>query len=276
MRDEIVERQAELEERHWWFVGRREILLEVSAALLPPERAGLVIDVGCGTGGNVGALSERYRAVGIDSSSRALELARARHPRVRFVLGDQASLAGQFVEPGCLVLLNDVLEHVPDDFRFFSELLAPLPAGTTLILTVPAGEHLWSPHDVALSHYRRYEVERLRRVWSGLPVRELLVTPFNSRLYLAARVRRLFTSRWNTATRSVSDLEVLPGLLNRVLARWFAGERIPIRRALATGGRPPYRRGVSLLAVLTRLPGAVSPRNRPPEVAPDRHNPAAR
>ena len=82
-----------------------------------------------------------------------------------------------------MFLLMDVLEHVPDDFAFLSELLAASSPGAHFLITVPANPSFWSAHDESNGHYRRYEPDRLGRLWSGLPVTTRLLTYFNARLY---------------------------------------------------------------------------------------------
>ena len=137
---------GEKNQRHWWFVGRRRIaLMRLAAKILPPSPQSLVIDVGCGTGANIAALADRYACVGMDSWAEAIQLAQARFPKVRFLTGlapdDLGDLAGQ----ARLILLMDVLEHVSDDFLFFSRLLAAAaPSCCYFLLTVPADESLWS------------------------------------------------------------------------------------------------------------------------------------
>jgi len=275
LRDEVFELQASLEESHWWFLGRRSILRSLVAAILPPHSGGTVIDIGCGTGGNIAALTGDYRCVGLEPAPLALSLAQRRYPSVQFVAGSDPALVAEVSTPRTVILLTDVLEHVADDFLLFSQVLAIMPAGSHLLLTVPANPALWSPHDVALAHYRRYDMARLRLVWGQLPVRERLVTPFNARLYPLVRLRRALAALSGTSSGSRgTDLSLPPALLNRLLAAIFAGERIPLVRAL-THGTAPFRSGVSLLALLERQPGEVVPRARPPEVPADPREPPA-
>src|SRR6185295_18262105 len=85
MLDPQYELHAEIEDRHWWFVGRRAIVKRLLARVVPPQSDALVLDVGCGTGANIAALSGSYRCVGMDESPRAIELARARHTNVEYV-----------------------------------------------------------------------------------------------------------------------------------------------------------------------------------------------
>ena len=120
-----------------------------------------------------------------------------------------------------------------------------------MFITVPADMSLWTDHDVSHGHYRRYDVESLRRVWEALPVRELGLSPFNARLYPLVRVARTL-SRWRgrPAGDAGSDLRLPSRPVNTALHGIFAGERRRLLRNLR-GGRP-YRRGVSLVAVLAK------------------------
>jgi protein-L-isoaspartate O-methyltransferase len=43
---------AETESRHWWFCGRRAILAQMIGALDLPSNS-KILEVGCGTGGNL-------------------------------------------------------------------------------------------------------------------------------------------------------------------------------------------------------------------------------
>ena len=104
MHYEQFQLHADIEQRHWWFVGRRRILCRLVAEVLPPIAAKrVIVDVGCGTGGNIAALADRYRCVGIDTSAEAIELARQRFPHVRFIAGraPRRSWANWPAKPGC-------------------------------------------------------------------------------------------------------------------------------------------------------------------------------
>jgi len=47
---------AQMEDTHWWFLARRQILSAVLEACVPPGEGKSLIDIGCGTGGNSAAL----------------------------------------------------------------------------------------------------------------------------------------------------------------------------------------------------------------------------
>ncbi len=266
---------AEIEERHWWFVARRRILKSLIDEILPPSRATTVIDVGCGTGANLASLADDYRCVGIDTSLEAIRLARKRFPHIYFLQGFAPADLGDLIDSAQLVMLMDVLEHVPDDFRLFSQISAAVQPGTYLLVTVPADQRLWNRHDESFGHYRRYDLERLTKLWDGLPLKPLLVSHFNSRLYpLIKTVRAVNRWRGEVAGESGTDFKLPARPLNQLLENMFAGEARRLRKTLI-GRRRGYRKGVSLIALVQREPGTIPVRNKPATIAPDYFDPIA-
>ncbi len=272
MGPDLFRLHARIEGRHWWFAGRRRVLRTLGEAVLPPA-GGTVLDVGCGTGANVAAFADRHRAIGVDPSSEAIRLARERFPEATFLEGTVPGAGDDAAGTADLVLLTDVIEHVPDDLLFTSSVLALMKPGAHLLLTVPAHPELWSVHDVTFGHYRRYVPERLRAVWRGLPVTERLLSPYNARLFPLIRLIRGVSSRAGIATgRAGTDLRMPPAPLNRALAAVLGGEAGRLAAALRNGGGG-FRDGLSLIAMLRREPGDLRPRPRGNAVAPDVHGP---
>lgn len=308
---------AEIEQRHWWFVGRRRIMRALidalvprvppptvhfsnrdavhaqlmsyggqpaapcnpssaRAALSPPaQERPLAIDVGCGAGANIAALADRFECVGIDTSADAIEHARRRFPQVHFLRGRAPDDLGELVGRASLVTLMDVLEHVSDDFDLLTRILAAVRPGAIVLITVPADISLWSKHDESFGHYRRYDKDRLARLWQGLAVTPCLVSYFNSRLYPLVRTARALNRRLGRSLgQRGTDFWVPAAPLNLCLESWFAGESHALCRALRHGG-PGYRRGVSLVAALRREPGPLAVISKPSDVAADPYDPLA-
>ncbi|NNM25953.1 MAG: class I SAM-dependent methyltransferase [Phycisphaerales bacterium] len=252
MNPELFDLHAEVELTHWWFVARRAILRRVLASVVPPGTDRVVIDVGCGTGANIAALASDYEVIGIDTTESAIDLARERFPAVPFVCGFAPGDLGPDAARADAFLLMDVLEHVPDDTAVLAPLVEQLSPGGVVLITVPADMRLWSEHDESFGHYRRYDATRLRAAFDGLPVRERLLSPFNARLYPVVRsIRFLSQLRGRAWGRSGSDLDVPAAPINGMLRRIFAGESGRLVDLVAGKGRP-FRRGVSLMAVLER------------------------
>ena len=249
---ELFDLHDGVEQSHWWFVSRREIVSALLRELLPAPPPPLVVDVGCGTGATIAGLSEWCRGVGIDTSERAITLAQNRYPGARFLHGFAPADLGEIAGEADAFLIMDVLEHVEDDRGLLRGVVEAARPGAYVIATVPADMTLWSDHDVNFGHYRRYSAAGLRSIWAGLPVEPMLVSHFNSRLYPAIRVARALGRhlriQWG---HEKTDLGTPPSLLNRALHRIFTGERGRLERVLA-GKADPYTRGVSLIAVLRR------------------------
>jgi SAM-dependent methyltransferase len=252
MQTEQFQLHSEIEERHWWFVARRRILRRLVGCVVPPSRETTIVDVGCGTGANVAALSDRYHAVGIDTSAEAIDLARSRFPEVEFLVGRAPEGLGNLIERARLFLMTDVLEHVADDFAMMGELVAAAAPGSHFLVTVPADPSLWSEHDESFGHYRRYDRRRLEQLWADLPVDALLVSYFNARLLpLIRSIRAWNRLRGRASGHAGTDFWMPPAPLNRLLDATFAGEGGVLEDVLRRRRRG-YRAGASLLAVLRR------------------------
>jgi SAM-dependent methyltransferase len=109
---------------------------------------------------------------------------------VHFTCGLAPAAFGPEERDADVMLEMDVMEHVPDDFLLASSLLAALKPGGHLLITVPADAALWSAHDEAFGHCRRYDRQRLERVWRDLPVTPLLMSHAMARLYPLVRAVR--------------------------------------------------------------------------------------
>ena len=251
---------AKLEDSHWWFQGRRRILCALVDELLPTGRRSVIVDVGCGAGGNLAALADRHECVGIDASEEALGHARRRFPKLTFVRADQPQDAADVISRADLVMLNDVLEHVERDREFLSSVLNLASPGAQVLITVPADMKLWGPHDVSHGHFRRYTLDELRELWRDLPVQERLVSYFNARLYPVVRAIRTL-GRWRNRSWGSDDTDLRPtwSPINAALASLFGGEARRLTRALRGERSARYGYGVSLVAVLHVLtPGPIA------------------
>lgn len=260
---------AELENRHWWFLGRREIFRTLLHAVCPPSKEKLLVDVGCGTGGNTAEFSKDYRCIGIEPITEAVQFAHERFPGVAFRQGYAPEDCPDLMAKADVVLLADVLEHIEDDFLLVSKLLASMKPGAHLLLMAPADPTLWSAHDKGFEHYRRYTIHRLRMLWEGLPAEERVVSYCNSRLYPLAKLARMIARfKGSSLGPNDTDLSLPPGPLNRLFARMFQGERKRLLCILQREGSA-YKHGVSVLALLRRGKGEIIPRSWPKDVPQD-------
>lgn len=251
------------EEAHWWFTARREIIMGIVDQLLQGQRNACILDVGCGTGCSVAEFAKSYEAVGIDRSVDAVRRARLRYPSCSFVHGVVPDDVADILSRVQLVTLMDVLEHVDDDIGLLAAIVESINVGASVLITVPADMTLWSEHDVALGHYRRYEPRSLSKLWSDLSVECLLLAPLNTRLEPAVRFMRTIRPKWlSTRGAAGTDLKMPPAYVNHWLHNVFAGEKRLLLDRLARHDIDLHATGVSLLAVIRKMPNVRAP-NKP-------------
>ncbi len=213
MNPDEYRRMFQLEDRYWWFVGRRNLALKLLKKHLPKGH-GLVLDLGCGTGAMLGQLQEICNPVGLDVNESALKLTRTRSSFM-LVQGSGTQLP---LQSSCFdaVIGLDVFEHIEDDLAALKEAFRVLQPGGILILSVPAFASLWGPHDVALHHFRRYrkkEVEaKLKSV--GFMVQKLSYSVF----FLFPAVVAVRAIEKLKRGQAKASLPAFPGWLNKDLA----------------------------------------------------------
>lgn len=241
------------ERTHWWFTARRTIVIAVVRRLLEGVRSPLVLDVGSGTGATVAAFSEFCQAVGVEPSTAAYSRACRRYPHCTFIHGKAPDAVRDYLNEAHLVTMMDVLEHVADDHELLRSNVLLARPGTWFVLTVPADMTLWSGHDVALGHFRRYAPESFSHLWRELPVDCHLLTPLNTRLEPIVRFfRRIPLGKNLRGGEAGTDLRLPPTPINNALHRVFAGEKTRILKGLDARNTDVRSRSVSLLAVLRR------------------------
>lgn len=252
---------AQFEEYHWWFLARRRIIQELVRYLLPPSKDTLIIDVGCGPGANIAAFAAVYHCIGIDTSAEAVDIAKERYPMVEFVNGICPSDLGDATPAAALFMIMDVLEHIESPREMLESLVARASRGAYFLITVPADPDLWSPHDEAVGHYRRYTRQSLTELLSGLPLEAVLISPYNSRVYwgvkVVRRLARALRRSHGKADAEGTDLRLPPFPLNGILTALFSQEAMPLARALREKTPSPFKTGVSLIAIMRKTEGDV-------------------
>jgi SAM-dependent methyltransferase len=232
MERHVYDRMAEIDRDHWWFVGRRKILTALIARWRPKAGPLRILEIGCGTGSNIAMLQQfgTVDAVEPDDHARAFAAQRTGLAIKGGYLPDVALEDGHYD----LIVLLDVLEHIPDDLGALAALRPKLAPGGRLLLAVPAMPSLWSGHDVAHHHQRRYTAATLEAVVAAAGYRKLHRTAFNS-LLLPAIVGVRWMNRL-LGRNGGDDDRIPPAPVNRLLAGLFGAERHAAVRGLLPAG----------------------------------------
>jgi SAM-dependent methyltransferase len=240
---DLMRAMLEVDERHWWYRGRREVIRSELDSLPLPTPAE-VLDAGCGSGRTMQELATYGRVRGVELDDAAAELARSRgHGEVIVGRLEQLPWPDRSFD---LITSLDVIEHTPDDRATLAELLRVCRPGGWLLVTVPAYQALWSGHDEANHHYRRYSRGMLRNAAAGAGWTVARMTSFNSVLLAPAAAVRIVRRRFPAKNGAAEDLSIPPGWLNDLLERPLRIEAGWLARGHTLG------MGLSLLAVLRR------------------------
>ncbi|HSV74136.1 MAG TPA: class I SAM-dependent methyltransferase [Chthonomonadales bacterium] len=225
MNAEEYERMYRLEDTYWWFVGRHHLAIDLLDRAFGGRRDLRILDIGCGTGAMSELLAAWGEVVSADCSPLALAFSR-RRGLVRVCAADAMHLPFRDESFDAVVAL-DIIEHLPDDAVAAREIRRVLRPGGRLVATVPACPSLWSAHDVALMHQRRYVGSQVRRLMDagGLRVRRL--THATTLLFPLAWVTRVLARRSGSLH---ARLVPLSGPANRLLVGVMAAENALLRR----------------------------------------------
>jgi ubiquinone/menaquinone biosynthesis C-methylase UbiE len=241
MNSEEYERMYRLEDSYWWFVGRHHLVQTFLRKTYPHRRDLTILDIGCGTGAMSKKLAEWGTVVSADFSPLALSFSRRRH-LTRLCAADAMRLPFRDASFD-LVIALDILEHLPDDQAALNEFHRILKPGGRVIATVPAYQSLWSGHDVALMHFRRYLAGEVRDRFVAAKLTINTLSYAMTLLFPVVWLVRRMTARKNEEPKA--SLVQVPGFLNRLLVGLVAGEN-----ALVKHVRLPF--GVTVFCMAER------------------------
>jgi SAM-dependent methyltransferase len=236
----VFDRMAELDSRHWWFVARRRILADLIAREVPLPADARILEIGCGTGHNFEMLGRfgRIDALEIDEGARALASSRLGREIGTAPLPELTGVPDGHYH---LIALLDVLEHIEEDRASLASIKRKLAPGGRILLTVPANEWMWSAHDAAHHHHRRYSKAGLRQVIQSAGLKIETLSHFNTLLFPLAAAARI---AGKIMGKKESDDTLPPGPVNSLFGTIFGLERHLV-------GRVPLPAGVSLVALLS-------------------------
>jgi ubiquinone/menaquinone biosynthesis C-methylase UbiE len=232
------------EEDHWWFIGTRAIILDRIKLLMDIIRKSKkldnvkILDIGCGTGNIISLLRNKAEVYGVDYSAEAVRIAKNRKLNNIYLSNAEYLPFGN--KNFDLVLMLDLLEHVPDDKIVLNEAHRVLKSGGFIIITVPANKNLY---DIALSHYRRYSKNELINLIDPNKFNIDKISFYDTILYPFIYLYRMINKR---RKKFESDLKRTNFMLNKIFIYILNFEKLLLRKFY-------LGYGLSLLLILKKI-----------------------
>ena len=234
----VYSHMADFDQRHWWYLGRRQILAKLIERYARPPAGGKILEVGCGTGHNL-AMLKRFGdvdAVELDESVRAIAESRLGRQVMSGRLPELEDVTDATYD---LIAAFDVIEHIAEADAAMASIARKLRTGGKVAITVPAHQWMWSAHDTINHHKRRYSKRTLAALVDRSPLRLEAIGYFNSFLFPLAVAQRMASK---LARKDDAQLAIPPRPVNALLTSIFAFERHAV-------GRMPLPPGLSLFAI---------------------------
>ena len=221
MEQESYNEMHDNEDTHWWFVARRLILKKVLDQYFRDKKLGKVLELGCGSGGNIGMLQTYGNMFAMELDDGARKMANSRN--ICNVKKGKLPNDIPFDDNFDLICMLDVLEHIDDDLATLQSVRDKLNPKGTLLITVPAYKFLWSNHDVVSHHKRRYTKKHLIDIVSKSGLNIQYSTYFNTFLFPVIAAVRIMNKI--LGKNSGSDVKMSSSFVNSLLKKIFSSEQ---------------------------------------------------
>lgn len=237
---------AALEEGHFWFRARNELIIHVLRRFFPHARN--MLEIGCGTGYVLRGITQSLPDLQVSGSEIFLEglgFAARRLPSADLFQMDarQIPYEGEFDVIGAF----DVIEHIQEDEQVLREVHRALNPGGGIVLTVPQHPWLWSTQDESACHVRRYRHRELKRKLRAAGFRIVFSSSFVTLLLPLLAASRLRKRKPGSSNSLNGELKP-NALVNDALYHVLRFESLLIRRGVR------FPAGGTRLVVAARMP----------------------
>ncbi len=214
----------DIERTYWWFRGKQFLIDVFLKRYLSESKDNKLLDIGCGTGIILELMKKHGSGYGIELSALGIKMLKQKN--LNLLVQSDANRPMPFKDDVfSAITCLDVLEHLDSDFELLKEMVRICKPGGVIVITVPAMRFLWSIHDEALHHKRRYTKKQLLNRIGALNCTVVKSSYFNSCLFFPIAFVRLMKSLFRDGKVVKSDFFMaLPKWLNRTLYFFYSTE----------------------------------------------------
>ncbi len=200
---------------HFWYEARKVLINNLFDALKMGDKSKVdILDVGCGTGTELGIISGYGKLTALDKNENALGVAKKNGYRVVWADIEKDKLeAGRYD----VVCSFDVLEHLQDDYSAIKNIFYSLKNNGVFLFSVPAHPSVFSQHDIALEHKRRYTKNGLKEKLEGEGFSVVELYYWNSFLFPFVYLLRIFKKIFLKNIHLGSEAKQRNKIINKIL-----------------------------------------------------------
>lgn len=168
-----------------------------------------ILNLGSGTGSDLKILNKYGKVYVVDIEKKALRLIpKELCHKKKIANACKLPYKNNFFDT---VVSFDVFEHIKDDYKSVSEVKRVLKKNGVLIFSVPAFQFLFSSHDRALDHKRRYNKKMLKKLFAEF--NELNMSYWNFALFFPVALMRLLKKK----SKAKVELRAMPKIIDYIL-----------------------------------------------------------
>ena len=210
------------ENKHWWFKARREILNKQIKKYSTKKKMS-ILDFGSGSGTNIYMLSKFGEVDVYEKDNKTSNFLKKKFNRNGIKIIKKCFSKKKYD----LILAADVIEHIKNDKKIVNNLNKILKKNGLIIVTVPAYQFLFSKKDQALKHFRRYNRNRLEKLFNS-DFKTLKISYYNSLLFIPIAIAIIFFKLINR--QFINEVEKKPNnILNYIFYSLFKLEKFILK-----------------------------------------------
>lgn len=227
------------EEHHWWYTSRRQILY-VLLDLIANREEKSVLEIGCGTGGNLKYLFGDFKTrTGLECDPVALNYAREKlQDKARIIEGDANNMIFPSNSFDCVALL-DVLYHrnIVNVDKVLNSIYRILTPGGYLLITDGAFHFLSGYHSQSVGSIRRFTRRSLSLHLTNSNFQTVLISYWGFTLFFILFLKRCIFEKCLPPMHDSNSFDFsTPSIFNNIMHQLVVSEKKLVKRGLVPVG----------------------------------------